>query len=97
MNISFFGNIFQKNISAIPLQNVEISQNFRKNIAFFPSILTDRNGKIKIDFSLPNDNKKYTIRTIAHTKDGKIIQNSKRFSVQKKFDLQAQIPGKIFV
>ena len=96
MNISFFGNIFQKNISAIPLQNAEISQNFRKNIAFFPSLLTDKNGKIKIDFSLPNDNKKYTIRTIAHTKDGKIIQNSKRFSVQKKFDLQAQIPEKIF-
>lgn len=96
MNISFFGNIFQKSISAIPLQNAEISQNFRKNIAFFPSLLTDKNGKIKIDFSLPDDNKKYTMRTIAHTKDGKIIQNSKRFSVQKKFDLQAQIPGKIF-
>lgn len=58
--------------------------------------MTDKNGKIKIYFSLPENNKKHTLRAVAHTKDGKIIQNSKSFSAQRNFDLQAQIPETIF-
>jgi len=82
LNIAGNGKDEQQNNSK-PLSAVKARTNFNETAFFFPQLLTDKDGNIKIKFTIPESLTKWQFLGLAHTKDLKIGTISENVITQK--------------
>ena len=65
------------------LSSVKVRSNFNETAFFYPQLMTDENGDVKIKFTIPESLTKWKFSGLAHTKDLKIGTISEEVVTQK--------------
>jgi hypothetical protein len=71
---------------------VQLRANFNETAFFFPSMLTDKDGNVVIDFVLPESNTTWKLQTLAHTTDLKYGMSTHEIITQKPFMTLPNLP-----
>lgn len=66
--------------------------NFNETAFFYPQLHTDKNGEIRIDFTIPQSLTRYKMLGFAHTKDLKTAATSRELITQKQLAISANSP-----
>jgi len=66
--------------------------NFNELAFFYPQLLTDANGEIKIEFTIPQSLTRYKMMGFAHTKDLKTASVTKELVTQKQLAIAINTP-----
>jgi hypothetical protein len=76
----------------IPPAVPQLRTNFNETAFFFPSLLTDKEGKLRINFRLPESNTTWKLQALAHTADLKYGLMTREIITQKPFMVLPQLP-----
>lgn len=80
------GKLVIKNNNIVPRTN------FNELAFFYPQLLTDANGEIKIEFTIPQSLTRYKMMGFAHTKDLKTASVTKELVTQKQLAIAINTP-----
>lgn len=72
--------------------SAQIRTNFSETAFFFPSLTTDREGNININFTIPESNTTWKFQALAHTKDLKSAIETAEVITQKPLMVQPNLP-----
>jgi uncharacterized protein YfaS (alpha-2-macroglobulin family) len=77
-----------------PLKKKDITPrtNFNELAFFYPQLLTDTNGEIKIEFTIPQSLTRYKMMGFAHTKDLKTASITNELVTQKQLAIAINAP-----
>ncbi|MDP4207163.1 MAG: alpha-2-macroglobulin family protein, partial [Bacteroidota bacterium] len=74
------------------IQNVQTRKNFSETAFFYPHLLTDAQGKVTIDYTLPESLTRWKLMILAHTQDMKHGFLTQQIVTRKNLMLQAFFP-----
>ncbi len=74
------------------LSNIKARSNFNETAFFYPQLLTDKDGNVKIKFTIPESLTKWRFLGLAHTKDLKVGTISEEVVTQKDLMVQPNAP-----
>ncbi len=69
-----------------------IRKDFSETAFFYPNLLTDDKGEVKISFTLPDNVTTYKFMALAHTSDGAWGKTEEQLTVQKELMVQPNLP-----
>ena len=72
--------------------NIVARTNFNELAFFYPQLLTDAKGEIKIEFTIPQSLTRYKMMGFAHTKDLKTASVTKELVTQKQLAIAVNAP-----
>ncbi|MEH3111854.1 alpha-2-macroglobulin family protein [Pedobacter terrae] len=72
--------------------NITARTNFNELAFFYPQLLTDAKGEIKIEFTIPQSLTRYKMMGFAHTKDLKIATITNELVTQKQLAITVNAP-----
>ena len=72
--------------------NITPRTNFNELAFFYPQLLTDANGEIKIEFTIPQSLTRYKMMGFAHTKDLKTASITNELVTQKQLAIAVNAP-----
>ncbi|MCQ2252199.1 MAG: MG2 domain-containing protein [Bacteroidales bacterium] len=72
--------------------NVEVRSNFAETAFFQPQVVTDENGELYIEFTVPESITKWKMLGLAHTKDMCIGNTENHLVTKKDFSVQPNLP-----
>ncbi|HIP35432.1 MAG TPA: hypothetical protein EYG85_01105 [Crocinitomix sp.] len=75
-----------------PLTQIKARSNFNETAFFYPQLLTDSEGNIKIKFTIPESLTKWRFLGLAHTQDLKIGTITEEVITQKDLMVQPNVP-----
>ncbi|MDR1356677.1 MAG: alpha-2-macroglobulin, partial [Tannerellaceae bacterium] len=75
-----------------PPAALQLRSNFNETAFFFPSMLTDKDGNVTINFVLPESNTTWKLQTLAHTADLKYGVSTHEIITQKPFMTLPNLP-----
>ncbi|MDR1937969.1 MAG: alpha-2-macroglobulin, partial [Tannerellaceae bacterium] len=75
-----------------PFPAPSLRTNFNETAFFFPSLLTDREGGIAVNFTLPESNTTWKLQTLAHTADLKYGMSTHQVVTQKPLMALPNLP-----
>lgn len=70
----------------------QLRTNFNETAFFFPSLLTDKDGNIIINFTIPESNTTWKLQTLAHTPDLKYGLTTREVITQKPLMVLPNLP-----
>ncbi|MDQ0637514.1 uncharacterized protein YfaS (alpha-2-macroglobulin family) [Pedobacter sp. W3I1] len=73
-------------------QNITARTNFNELAFFYPQLLTDAKGEIKIEFTIPQSLTRYKMMGFAHTKDLKTASITNELVTQKQLAISINAP-----
>lgn len=76
----------------IKKNNITPRTNFNELAFFYPQLLTDANGEIKIEFTIPQSLTRYKMMGFAHTKDLRTTSVTKELVTQKQLAIAINTP-----
>ncbi len=74
------------------LSNIKARSNFNETAFFYPQLLTDKEGNVKIKFTIPESLTKWRFLGLAHTQDLKIGTIQEEVVTQKDLMVQPNAP-----
>jgi hypothetical protein len=75
-----------------PYPTLPLRSNFNETAFFFPSLLTDKEGRIVVNFTLPESNTTWKLQTLAHTADLKYGVATHQLVTQKPLMTLPNLP-----
>ena len=79
-------------VSAAEFDKAVMRENFNETAFFMPHLVSDRNGAVKVAFTLPDSLTEWKFMSLAHTQDvcyGKLVD---RIKSQKDFTIRPNMP-----
>ncbi|WP_070138355.1 alpha-2-macroglobulin family protein [Crocinitomix algicola] len=76
----------------VDLSNVSARSNFNETAFFYPQLTTNKNGEIKINFTIPESLTKWKFLGLAHTQDLKIGTLTEEIITQKELMVVPNMP-----
>ena len=71
---------------------LQIRTNFNETAFFYPQLLTDENGNVKVSFTAPESLTRWNVKMLAHTQDLFFGQNEMQAITQKELMVQMNLP-----
>ncbi|MBR4267576.1 MAG: hypothetical protein IKQ46_16170 [Bacteroidales bacterium] len=75
-----------------PEEEIQIRKNFAETAFFYPHLVTDSEGAISIEFTVPESLTKWHFMGMAHTKDMKVKFTDNHLVTQKNFSVEPNLP-----
>ena len=82
----------RQEIESLKNKNITLRTNFNELAFFYPQLLTDAKGEIKIEFTIPQSLTRYKMMGFAHTKDLKTASITKELVTQKQLAIAINAP-----
>jgi uncharacterized protein YfaS (alpha-2-macroglobulin family) len=82
----------REEIESLKIKNITPRTNFNELAFFYPQLLTDAKGEIKIEFTIPQSLTRYKMMGFAHTKDLKTAYITNELVTQKQLAIAINAP-----
>jgi uncharacterized protein YfaS (alpha-2-macroglobulin family) len=94
LNDKRYDPTLRQEVEALKYQkpNITARTNFNKLAFFYPQLLTDAKGEIKIEFTIPQSLTRYKMMGFAHTKDLKTATVTNELVTQKQLAIAINAP-----
>jgi uncharacterized protein YfaS (alpha-2-macroglobulin family) len=94
LNDQFKDPTLRQEVEALKYQksNIAARTNFNELAFFYPQLLTDAKGEIKIEFTIPQSLTRYKMMGFAHTKNLKTVSITKELVTQKQLAIAINAP-----